>query len=151
MPLRSILSLLYPPPSLAASAQLGVKWEKLSSERMPTNVRPFPPALAHVRDVWSLAGRGHCDGMVTPAMDAPQFQAHSISLPSSLSASTECHRIVSSSLPIELVSRGAVAFVVVFVVVVIVFCNGGAMKPQGEEEGCAASAPSSRSASALPQ
>ena len=75
------LSLLYPPPSLAASAQLGVKWEKLSSERMPTNVRPFPPALAHVRDVWSLAGRGHCDGMVTPAMDAPQFQAHSISLP----------------------------------------------------------------------
>ena len=112
----------------------------------------FPPALAHVRDVWSLAGRGHCDGMVTPAMDAPQFQAHSISLPSSLPASTECHRIVSSSLPIELVSRGAVAFVVVvFVVVVIVFCNGGAMKPQGEEEGCAASAPSSRSASALPQ
>ena len=84
MPLRSILSLLYPPPSLAASAQLGVKWEKLSSERMPTNVRPFPPALAHVRDVWSLAGRGHCDGMVTPAMDAPQFQAHSISLPSSI-------------------------------------------------------------------
>ena len=70
--------------------------------------------------------------MVTPAMDAPQFQAHSISLPSSLSASTECHRIVSSPLPIELVSRGAVAFVVV--VVVIVFCNGGAMKPQGEEE-----------------
>ena len=52
MPLRrSILSLLYPPPSLAASAQLGVKWEKLSSERMPTNVRPFPPALANVRDV----------------------------------------------------------------------------------------------------